>query len=338
MKTILFYVNIFTLLCACQSAYKNQSIPEGMVWIPPGEFVQGALPSDTMAMNHEKPAHRVSISGFFIDTTEVTNAQFKKFVVATQYVTLAERAVDWEEMKKQLPSGVLKPHDSLLQPGSLTFKPSQEKLPNLYDFSQWWRWTIGANWKYPQGPNSSIEGKDNHPVVHIAYLDALAYCEWAGKSLPTEAQWEYAARGQQQGIFPWNSDNTQLYKQANTWDGSFPDTNSLKDGFLRTAEVGSFPPNNFGLYDMSGNVWEWTSDWYNTRYYENLKEEIMVDPKGASSAFNPNNRYTSERVIKGGSFLCNASYCASFRISSRMASSEDSSSEHKGFRTVLNVK
>ena len=338
MKTILFYVNILTLLCACQSNYKNQPIPEGMVWIPPGEFVQGALPSDTMAMNHEKPAHRVSVSGFFIDSTEVTNAQFKKFVVATQYVTLAERAIDWGEMKKQLPSGIPKPHDSLLQPGSLTFKPSQEKLPNLFDFSQWWQWTIGANWKHPQGPNSSIEGKDNHPVVHIAYVDALAYCKWAGRSLPTEAQWEYAARGQQQGIFPWNSENTQLFKQANTWDGSFPDTNSLKDGFLRTAEVGSFPPNNFGLYDMSGNVWEWTSDWYNTRYYKNIKEDIIVNPKGASSAFNPNNRYTSERVIKGGSFLCNASYCASFRISSRMASSEDSSSEHKGFRTVLNVK
>lgn len=337
MKTILFYVNILTLLCACQSNYKNQPIP-GMVWIPPGEFVQGALPNDTMAMNHEKPAHRVSVSGFFIDSTEITNAQFKKFVVATQYVTLAERAVDWEEMKKQLPSSVPKPHDSLLQPGSLTFKPSQDKLPNLFDFSQWWQWTIGANWKHPQGPNSSIEGKDNHPVVHIAYVDALAYCKWAGRSLPTEAQWEYAARGQQQGIFPWNSENTQLFKQANTWDGSFPDTNSLKDGFLRTAKVGSFPPNNFGLYDMSGNVWEWTSDWYNTRYYKNIKEDIIVNPKGASMAFNPNNRYTSERVIKGGSFLCNASYCASFRISSRMASSEDSSSEHKGFRTVLNVK
>jgi formylglycine-generating enzyme len=205
MKIILFYVNILTLICACLLGCKSKPIPEGMVWIPPGEFIQGAVLSDPMAMAHEKPAHKVSISGFFMDATEVTNAQFKKFVSATNYITIAERDIDWNEMKKQLPIGTPKPHDSILQAGALTFKPSTEKLNNLYDFSQWWRWTVGANWKHPQGPNSSIEGKEQHPVVHIAYQDALAYCDWAGRSLPTEAQWEYAARGQQDGVYSWGA-------------------------------------------------------------------------------------------------------------------------------------
>ena len=323
---------------SCNHDSKPHLTPDGMIWIPAGKFMQGAVMDDTMAMSHEKPSHEVSISGFFMDTTEVTNAQFKKFVAATQYITIAERKIDWDEMKKQLPLGTLKPHDSILQAGSLTFKSSEYKLPNLYDFSQWWRWTIGANWRHPQGPHSTIEGKDNHPVVHIAYQDALAYCEWAGRSLPTEAQWEYAARGQQKGVYTWGSDSDLLFKQANTWEGSFPDTNTMIDGFLGTAVVGSFPPNQFNLYDMSGNVWEWTSDWYDTRYYEMLSTKGLVkDPEGATNAYNPNNPYTAERVIKGGSFLCNASYCASFRVSARMASSEDSASEHKGFRTVINL-
>ena len=340
MKTILFYVNILILICACLLGCKSKPIPEGMVWIPPGEFIQGAVHSDPMAMAHEKPAHKVSISGFFMDATEVTNAQFKKFVTATNYITIAERDIDWNEMKKQLPIGTPKPHDSILQAGALTFKSSTEKLNNLYDFSQWWRWTVGANWKHPQGPNSTIEGKEQHPVVHIAYQDALAYCEWAGRSLPTEAQWEYAARGQQDGVYSWGTNGAKLSEQANTWEGSFPDSNSMLDGFLGTAAVGSFPANPFGLYDMSGNVWEWTSDWYNTTYYKTLakQNEPITDPKGAPNAYNPNNPYTPERVIKGGSFLCNASYCASYRISARMASTEDSASEHIGFRTVLNVK
>ncbi len=324
---------------SCNQGSKTQAPPDGMIWIPAGKFIQGAVMGDKMAMSHEKPSHEVSISGFFMDTTEVTNAQFKKFVTATHYITIAERAIDWDEMKKQLPLGTIKPHDSILQAGSLTFKPSEDKLPNLYDFSQWWRWTIGANWRHPQGQNSTIERKDNHPVVHIAYQDALAYCEWRGRSLPTEAQWEYAARGQQDGIYAWGTDGAILSKQANSWEGSFPDTNTMMDGFLGTAVVGSFPPNQFNLYDMSGNVWEWTSDWYDPRYYKMLAttKGLIKDPKGATNAYNPNNPYTPERVIKGGSFLCNAAYCASYRVSARMASSEDSASEHKGFRTVINL-
>ena len=275
---------------------ENIKAPDGMVWIPGGEFIQGAVPQDKMAMDHEKPAHKVKVNGFFMDVTEVTNAQFAKFVKETGYVTVAERAIDWEEMKTQVPEGTPKPHDSILQPGSLTFKKTKTSVPNLYDFSQWWNWTIGANWKQPNGPGSSIKGKDNEPVVQVAYEDALAYCE-------------------------------------------FPVTNSKADGYEQRAKVKSYPPNDFGLYDMAGNVWEWTSDWYNTNYYKELGalNGPVVNPQGAATPYNPNMPYAKEKVMRGGSFLCNASYCASYRISSRMASSLDSSLEHLGFRTVATV-
>lgn len=314
--------------------------PAGMVWIPGGEFTQGAVATDQHAMSHEKPAHKVAVDGFFMDIHEVTNAEFSDFVAATGYLTIAEREIDWEEMKKQLPEGTPKPHDSIMQPGSLVFKKTKESVPNLYDFSQWWKWTIGANWKMPNGPGSSIKGKDQDPVVHIAYHDAVAYCEWAGRRLPTEAEWEYAARaGQEDGRYFWGSDESVLSQMANTWNGEFPVTNNSSDGFERRAPVKSYPPNKFGLYDMAGNVWEWTSDWYNTSYYDQVsKTEITVNPLGATTAYNATNPYAKEKVMKGGSFLCNASYCASYRISSRMASSLDSSLEHLGFRTVATAE
>ncbi|MEX0273281.1 MAG: formylglycine-generating enzyme family protein [Flavobacteriaceae bacterium] len=310
-------------------------VPEGMVWIPGGIFEQGAVAGDSMAMGHEKPAHTVAIDGFFMDLTEVTNAQFAKFVEQTGYVTVAERKIDWEEMKQQLPEGTPKPHDSVMQPGSLTFRKT--RATNLQDYSQWWKWTLGTDWRHPNGPNSSIEGKEQYPVVHIAYEDAQAYCEWAGKRLPTEAEWEYAARGGEDGsIYFWGDSYDALPKMANTWTGSFPEKNSLEDGFERRAPVKSFQPNGFGLYDMAGNVWEWTNDWYHTKYYGLQKEKkgIQLNPKGANKAYNASNPYATEKVIKGGSFLCNPSYCASYRISSRMATSIDSSLEHLGFRTV----
>ncbi|MDP5230464.1 MAG: SUMF1/EgtB/PvdO family nonheme iron enzyme [Cellulophaga sp.] len=314
--------------------------PEGMVWIPGGEFQQGAVSQDKMAMSHEKPAHLVSVDGFFMDITEVTNAQFKKFIKETNYVTIAERAIDWEEMKLQLPEGTPKPHDSILQPGALVFKKTKSSVPNLYDFSQWWEWKIGASWKHPNGPKSSIVGKDNDPVVQISYEDALAYCEWAGRRLPTEAEWERAARGHQDNtIYPWGDDVSVLKTKANTWEGEFPVNNTLADGYERRAAVKSYPPNDFGLYDMAGNVWEWTTDWYSTKYYtEQLQSNLtIVNPQGPEKAYNPNNPYVKEKVIKGGSFLCSDSYCASYRISSRMGSSTDSASEHIGFRTVLSL-
>ncbi len=314
--------------------------PEGMVWVPGGTINQGAVPQDKMAMSHEKPAHEVTVDGFFMDATEVTNAQFAKFVQATGYKTIAERAIDWEEMKKQLPEGTPKPHDSIMQPGSLTFKKTKSPVANLYDFSQWWRWTIGANWKKPNGPKSSIKGKDDYPVVHIAYEDAQAYCEWAGRRLPTEAEWERAAKGNHTNtVYFWGDDESKLSKMANSWEGQFPTTNTKIDGYERRAPVKSYPPNDFGLYDMAGNVWEWTSDWYNTRYYQEVFEanEQIKNPKGATTPFNERDPYAKEKVMKGGSFLCNASYCASYRISSRMATSLDSSLEHLGFRTVATV-
>ncbi|WP_300435490.1 formylglycine-generating enzyme family protein [Christiangramia sp.] len=310
--------------------------PEGMVWIPGGTFVQGARKNDEMAMNHEKPAHEVAVDGFFMDKNEVTNAEFQEFVEETGYVTVAEKPINWEEMKKQLPPGTPKPADSILQPGSLTFKKTKSSVPNLYDYSQWWNWTIGANWKHPNGPGSSIEGKENYPVVHITFEDAQAYAKWAGRRLPTEAEWEIAARGgKEDAIFTWGTDSEKLPEMANSWEGEFPTSNTLVDGFEGKAPVKSYPPNPYGLYDMAGNVWEFTQDWYNTNYYKDISEKSMVkNPEGASEWFNPN-AMAPEKVIKGGSYLCNASYCASYRISARMANALDSSQEHLGFRTVV---
>jgi len=314
--------------------------PPGMVWIPGGEFQQGAVQHDRMAMQHEKPSHVVQIDGFFMDKAEVTNAEFSKFVKETKYITVAERPIAWEELKEQLPEGTPKPHDSILQPGALVFKKTKSSVPNLYDFSQWWEWKIGASWRHPNGPESSIVGKENEPVVQISFEDAMAYCTWAGKRLPTEAEWERAARGNQKNkIYAWGDDVSVLNTKANTWEGEFPVNNTRADGHERRAEVKSYPPNDFGLYDMSGNVWEWTSDWYSSKYYRELRQlnKATVNPKGPEQTYNPNNPYAKEKVIKGGSFLCSDSYCASYRISSRMGTSPDSASEHVGFRTVVSL-
>lgn len=317
----------------------RQEIP-GMVWIPGGIYDMGASDGDRMALPHEKPKHTVKVDGFYMDETEVTNAQFSKFIEATNYITTAERPVDWELIKQQLPLGTPKPHDSLLLPGSLLFKKTKESVPNLYDFSQWWRWTNGVNWKQPEGKGSSIDGKDNHPVVHVSYEDAMAYCNWAGRRLPTEAEWEFAARGgKQDKIYFWGDLTDKLSSYVNSWEGEFPVDNTQADGFEKSAPVKTYPPNGYGLYEISGNVWEWTSDWYSSQYYKYCKENsITNNPKGPKEAFNPNNPYVDERVIRGGSFLCNASYCASYRVSSRMATDPNTSLEHLGFRTVMDLK
>lgn len=315
--------------------------PRGMVWIPGAKFIKGAVVQDKMAMNHEGPAHKVAVDGFFMDISEVTNEQFRRFVEETDYITVAEREIDWEEMKKQLPEGTPKPHDSILKPGSLTFKKTNNSVPNLYDFSQWWRWTIGANWKHPYGPESSIKGKENHPVVHISFEDAIAYCDWAGRRLPTEAEWELAARGDKRNsIFFWGDDILLLGENANTWEGEFPVENTQKDGFEGSAPIKSYAPNSLGLYDMAGNVWEWTSDWYNTHHYQKQAnaKKVPLNPMGAISPYNQQNPYAKEKVMKGGSFLCSESYCASYRVSARMATSIDSSLEHLGFRTVVTAQ
>lgn len=329
-----------TVVALLSDLPKDISIPEGMVWVPGSVFEQGAVAQDKMAMGHEKPTFKVAVDGFFMDATEVTNEEFKEFVKETGYITIAEREIDWEEMKEQLPAGTPKPHDSIMQPGSLTFKKAKSSVTNLYDFSQWWIWTIGADWKHPEGPGSSIKGRENNPVVHIAYEDAQAYCSWAGHRLPTEAEWELAARGGEANtIYFWGDNNALLGKQANTWEGEFPVNNSKEDGFEKRAPVKSYPPNKLGLYDMAGNVWEWTDDWYNTNYYQegSKKNQVLQNPKGAEVPFNQQDPYAREKVMKGGSFLCSASYCASYRISARMATSLDSSLEHLGFRTVASV-
>ncbi|WP_417360617.1 formylglycine-generating enzyme family protein [Galbibacter sp.] len=314
--------------------------PEGMVWIPGGNFTQGARQGDSFALEHEKPAHPVAVDGFFMDITEVTNDEFSEFVNQTGYITIAEREIDWQDLKKQLPAGTPKPHDSILQPGSLVFKKTATSVPNLYDFSQWWEWKIGANWKHPKGPESTIEGKGNYPVVHIAFADAIAYCEWAGRKLPTEAQWELAANaGMRNKRYTWGDNETELNANANTWTGEFPTQNDQIDGFENKAPVKSFPPNAYGLYEIAGNVWEWTQDWYHVDYYKQLLENGVVhNPNGAEKAFNPNNPYSQEKIIKGGSFLCSDTYCASYRISARMATSTDSGQAHLGFRTIATAE
>ena len=340
-----FIIVVFLFIISCGPETKSADInkvktPDGMVWVAGKTFLQGAKTTDSYAMPREKPAHRVTVDGFFIDISEVTNKQFKTFVDATNYVTIAEREIDWEELKKQLPEGTLKPHDSILQPGSLIFNKNVNAVVNMNNYQQWWTWKIGANWQHPEGPKSSIEGKYNHPVVHIAYEDAVSYCKWANRRLPTEAEWESAAQGNNtDAIFTWGNDSTVLNTTANTWQGNFPIKNESVDGFEMIAAVKSYPPNSIGIYDMIGNVWEITSDLFNINYYNelNISKEI-INPTGAKISYSPSNPFQEERVMKGGSFLCHDSYCASYRISSKMGVSIDSGSDHVGFRTVASLK
>jgi len=352
--SIIIFSYVFLCLVGCKEESKktntsntktkievlNVVTPEGMIWVEQKTFLQGAKASDSYAMPREKPAHYVTVDGFFIDITEVTNKQFKKFVNATNYITVAERPINWEDMAKDLPPGTPKPHDSILQPGSLIFNKDVNAVVNMENYGQWWTWKIGANWKQPQGPESSIEGQDNYPVVHIAYEDALAYCKWANRRLPTEAEWEAAAQGKNKdAIFTWGDNAEELNKKANTWQGTFPTINKPIDGFEYIAPVKSYDPNSIGLYDMSGNVWEITSDYFNVNYYQSIKDSTNVtNPIGSKNSYSPQNPYQKERVMKSGSFLCNASYCASFRISAKMGMAEDSGSDHIGFRTVVTPK
>jgi sulfatase modifying factor 1 len=314
----------------------NIKTPKGMIWVEEKTFLQGAKDTDTYAMSREKPAHKVTVDGFYIDITEVTNKQFKKFIDATKYITVAERKIDWEEMKTQLPANTLKPDDSILQPGSLIFNKNINAVVNMNNYSQWWTWKIGANWRHPEGPNSTIKNKEDFPVVHITLEDAVAYCKWSNRRLPTESEWESAAQGTNtDAIFTWGNNTTILNSNANTWQGVFPTKNESIDGFEFISPVKSYLPNSIGLYDMTGNVWEITADLFNIKYYNELDiSKPLLNPKGASKSYNPDNPYQTEYVMKGGSFLCHASYCASFRISAKMGVAIDSGSDHVGFRTV----
>ena len=279
----------------------------------------------------ERPAHRVRVSGFWMDRTDVTNAKFREFVKATGYVTTAERAPEWDEIKKQLPPGTPKPPEDQLVAASLVFVAPDHPV-SLDDVSAWWRWTPGANWRHPQGPKSSIEGKDDFPVVQVSWYDADHYAKWAGARLPTEAEWEFAARGGQEGKkYSWgDADPMTPSLKCNIWQGNFPYQNDKISADVGPSKVKSFPPNGYGLYDMSGNVWQWCADWYNTSAYRSEGK----DPSESGKSFDPNNPYTPQRVIRGGSFLCSATYCSSYRVSARRGTSPDTSLSHTGFRCV----
>ena len=306
---------------------------EHMVWIPAGTYLMGG--DNKQAAPDEYPKHKVSVDGFWMDITEVTNAQFAAFVKATGYITTAEQKPDWEILKKQLPPGTPKPPDSVLVAASLVFVPAKKPV-DLNNYAQWWRWQKGASWRHPHGPGSNIAGKDNYPVVHVSYFDALAYCKWAHKRLPTEAEWEWAARGGlTNNIYPWGNEGINVGQpKANTWEGSFPYKNTLRDKYYYMAPVASFKPNGYGLYDMAGNVWEWCADYYDYRYYATLNPAGVKNPKGPSKPFDPEEPTAIKRVVRGGSFLCNDSYCSGYRVARRMKTTEDSGMEHLGFRCV----
>ena len=309
---------------------------KGMMLIPGGSFNMGG--DNEQADRDELPKHKVVVASFYMDETEVTNKQFKQFVDATGYITTAERKPDWEELKKSLPPGTPKPPDELLVAASLVFKAASGPV-NLNNYSQWWEWVAGADWQHPQGPNSSINGKENLPVVQGSWDDAMAYCKWAGKRLPTEAEWEYASRGGlKDEIYPWGNEHLNIGKpKANTWEGKFPYLNEKKDGFDGAAPVKSFLPNGYGLYDMAGNVWEWCSDWYKYDYYSDLKDKISDNPQGPVNSYDPDEPFAQKRSLRGGSFLCNDSYCSGYRVSRRMKSSPDTGLEHTGFRCVRDI-
>jgi formylglycine-generating enzyme required for sulfatase activity len=309
--------------------------PVGMRWIDGGEFSMGT--DDKAGWPDEKPAHRVRVDGFWIDETEVTNAQFRAFVEKTSYITTAEKTPDVEELLRQLPPGTPPPDKKDVVPGSLVFVPPAHAV-KLDDFSQWWQWTPGASWRHPQGPGSDIEGKENHPVVHVSWDDAVAYAKWAGKRLPTEAEWEFAARGGLDGKpYVWGDEAPGAGGnwRCNIWQGEFPHKNTAADGFERTAPVKSFAPNGFGLYDMAGNVWEWCADWYQRDLYRRRAgEHVIVNPKGPERSSDPTRPFTPQRVQKGGSFLCNDVYCSRYRPSARHGTSPDTGMSHVGFRCV----
>ena len=305
-----------------------------MALIPSGVYQMGGKSNQAAA--DEFPTREVEIAAFYMDESEVTNADFKKFVDETDYVTLSERPIDWSELAKQLPPGTPKPADSLLLPGALVFDPKNH-IDNLTDYSQWWSWTIGANWRHPEGPESGLDGKWDHPVVHITWEDAQAYAKWAGKRLPTEAEWEWAAMG---GIdnakYPWGNESVEAaYGKANFWQGVFPIKDLTLDGFNGTSPIKSFPPNGYGLYDMAGNVWELCQDKYHANAYQ--LSDVKTSPQGPQSAYDPREPQTLKYVVRGGSFLCNDSYCSGYRSSRRMSAAYDTGLNHTGFRCAKSL-
>jgi formylglycine-generating enzyme len=312
-----------------QSGFATANAPfEEMVWIPGGSFLMGS----NEHYREEAPAHQVTVDGFWMDKYTVTNADFARFVEATGYVTFAERppnAADYPGAKPEM-----------LVTASVVFRKPRQRV-DLRNHFNWWTWVPGANWRHPEGPGSSLKGREKHPVVHVAFEDVDAYAGWAGKELPTEAEWEFAARGGLEGAaYAWGNEFSPGGKLlANTWQGEFPLENLQLDGFERTAPVGSFPPNGYGLYEMTGNVWEWTSDWYEEHNQIEHSCCASINPRGGNreKSYDP---CTPEikiprKVMKGGSYLCAPNYCRRYRPAARMAQPVDTSTCHLGFRCIV---
>ena len=305
---------------------------KGMVWIPGGEFSMGSDVSneglcEVKGVTKDAPIHRVYVDGFWMDETEVTNKQFQDFVDATGYITFAERIptqADFPNIPKEY-----------LLVGSVVFVQPQSKI-NLYDYRKWWQFVENANWKHPFGPQSNIKGKENYPVIHIVFEDALAYCKWANKRLPTEAEWEFAARGGATGnLYAWgNSLKIKGKFQANIFQGDFPNYNTSEDGFDGIAPVKQYQPNGYGLYDVGGNVWEWVNDWYSSTYFYE-KKGIINNPQGPKTfVYDEEGNNEKKRVHRGGSFLCTSEYCSRYMVGTRGKGEINSSSNHLGFRCV----
>ena len=314
----------------------------GMVALPGGTFTLG---TDRPPRLHtdESPARPVTLSPFWVDETEVTNDQFAAFVAATGYITAAERPITREDLEGMVPADFLATvPDGGLPPGSVCMSGNFDKRlarmigrdPNLVVAAGVWQMTEGADWRHPAGPDSTIDGKGDHPVVHVTWEDAAAYAEWAGKKLPTEAQWEYAARGGRAGAeFPWGEKLVPAAGHvANTYQGTFPFKDAAADGYTGTAPVRAFPPNGWGLYAVSGNVWEWCRDWYRPDYY---RTGPGTDPAGPADSFDPNEPTIPKRVQRGGSFLCSDNYCTGYRVAGRMKGDPQTGSFHCGFRCVV---
>jgi len=298
----------------------------GMVWIPGGEFIMGT--DDPESYAPERPAHTVQVSGFWMDETDVTNEEFAQFVKATGYVTVAERPLNPKEFPDVASTDLV--------PGSVVFSPPSDSVP-LDDPLRWWKFVKGANWRHPEGPQTSIRGKEKYPVVQVAWEDAVAYAKWAGKRLPTEAEWEFAARGGlDRQTYVWGNEFQPGGKwKANTFQGHFPDHNSHADGYSGTAPVASFPANGYGLYDMAGNVWQWVADWYRDDYYARLASAgLSQNPQGPNDSFDPQEPKVAKRVQKGGSFLCTDQYCQRYMLGARGKGDPETATNHVGFRCV----